>query len=163
MFAFGAPSAPVANWGVLGFPEASSSYNFIYSRLPSTAESGPSSPSRATLVPQQRVFCWSEGGAQQESTGLGLRSQHARASEPATSSLGKQHYISYQGFRDQPGPPNTTQFPEFPDFGRERNHNGITIRRHAPDVSQVQVGSQHGRLSNSWSRSLPDCSLTSAL
>src|ERR1035437_6450415 len=62
MFAFGAPSAPVANWGVLGFPEASSSYNFIYSRLPSTAESGPSSPSRATLVPQQRVFCWSEGG-----------------------------------------------------------------------------------------------------
>ena len=31
--------------------------NFIYSRLPSTAESGPSSPSRATLVSQQRVFC----------------------------------------------------------------------------------------------------------
>src|ERR1039458_857686 len=38
MFAFGTPSAPVANWGVLGFPEASSSYNFIYSpRFPFTA------------------------------------------------------------------------------------------------------------------------------
>src|ERR1017187_3866958 len=48
-FAFGGPSAPVANWGVLGFPEASSSYNFIYSRFPSTAGSGPSSPSRARL------------------------------------------------------------------------------------------------------------------
>src|ERR1039457_7288765 len=49
MFAFGAPSAPVANWCVLGFPEASSSYNFIYSRFPSTPGSGPSSPSRARL------------------------------------------------------------------------------------------------------------------
>jgi hypothetical protein len=41
MSAFGAPSAPVANSGDLGFLEASSSYNFIYSRLPSTAGSGP--------------------------------------------------------------------------------------------------------------------------
>src|ERR1039458_3018876 len=47
MFAFGAPSAPVANWGVLGFPEALTIYNFIYSRFPSTAGSGPS-PSMAT-------------------------------------------------------------------------------------------------------------------
>src|ERR1039458_4230313 len=47
MFDFGAPSAPVANWGVLGFPEALTIYNFIYSRFPSTAGSGPS-PSMAT-------------------------------------------------------------------------------------------------------------------
>src|ERR1035437_9525441 len=40
-FAFGAPSAPVANWGVLGFPEALTIYNFVYSRFPS-AGSGPS-------------------------------------------------------------------------------------------------------------------------
>src|ERR1039458_652849 len=40
MFAFGAPSAPVANWGVLGFPEALTIYNFIYSRFPSTAGIG---------------------------------------------------------------------------------------------------------------------------
>ena len=50
MFAFGAPSAPVANWGVLGFPEALTIYNFIYSRFPSAAGSGPSSQSRARLV-----------------------------------------------------------------------------------------------------------------
>src|ERR1039458_10396411 len=47
MFDFGAPSAPVANWGVLGFPEALTIYNFIYSRFPSTAGSGHS-PSMAT-------------------------------------------------------------------------------------------------------------------
>src|ERR1035437_8165731 len=40
LFDFGAPSAPVANWGVLGFPEALTIYNFIYSRFPSTAGSG---------------------------------------------------------------------------------------------------------------------------
>src|ERR1019366_1247169 len=40
MFDFGAPSVPVANWGVLGFPEALTIYNFIYSRFPSTAGSG---------------------------------------------------------------------------------------------------------------------------
>jgi hypothetical protein len=37
MFDFGAPSAPVANWGVLGFPEASTIYNFIYSWFPPMA------------------------------------------------------------------------------------------------------------------------------
>src|ERR1022692_3784621 len=42
MFAFCAPSAPVANWGVLGFPEALTIYNFIYSRFPSMAGPGPS-------------------------------------------------------------------------------------------------------------------------
>ena len=35
MSAFGPTSAPVASCGVLGFPEASSSYNFIYSRFAS--------------------------------------------------------------------------------------------------------------------------------
>jgi hypothetical protein len=41
MFVFGALGEPVANCGVLGFLEALSSYNFIYSRFPSTAGSGP--------------------------------------------------------------------------------------------------------------------------
>ena len=53
MFAFGAPSAPVANWGVLGFLEASTIYNFIYNRFPSTAGSGSSplmAPTSAELA-----------------------------------------------------------------------------------------------------------------
>src|ERR1017187_3919076 len=41
MFAFGALSGPVANWGVLGFLEASTIYNFIYSPFSPTAGSGP--------------------------------------------------------------------------------------------------------------------------
>src|ERR1035437_5308125 len=41
LFAFGAPSAPVANWGVLGFPEALTIYNFIYSRFPCARDDQP--------------------------------------------------------------------------------------------------------------------------
>src|ERR1017187_6826738 len=40
---------PVATCSALWNPEALASYNFIYSRFPPTARSGPSSPSRARL------------------------------------------------------------------------------------------------------------------
>src|ERR1019366_5826989 len=40
---------PVATCSALWNPEALASYNFIYSRFPPTARSGPSSPGRARL------------------------------------------------------------------------------------------------------------------
>ena len=45
----------------MGFPEASSSYNFIYSRFPSTAGSGPSSPSRDCHLPAVGVLLVGRG------------------------------------------------------------------------------------------------------
>src|ERR1039458_2754926 len=49
MAAPGQPRAPVATGGFLMLLWAFYSYNFIYSRFPPTARSGPSSPSRARL------------------------------------------------------------------------------------------------------------------
>src|SRR5450759_1132207 len=49
MAAPGQPRAPVATGGFLMLLSALYSYNFIYSRFPPTARSGPSSPSRARL------------------------------------------------------------------------------------------------------------------
>ncbi len=46
--------------------------------------------------------------------------------EPATSSLGKQHYIDSQGFSELQRPPSAMKFPQFPGFESEWNHNGIT-------------------------------------
>src|ERR1035437_1492219 len=49
MAAPGQPRTPVATGGFLMLLQALYSYNFIYSRFPPTARSGPSSPSRARL------------------------------------------------------------------------------------------------------------------
>src|ERR1017187_2477730 len=49
MAAPGQPRAPVATGGFLMLLSAFYSYNFIYSRFPPPARSGPSSPSRARL------------------------------------------------------------------------------------------------------------------
>src|SRR5450759_404402 len=49
MAAPGQPRAPVATGGFLMLLSAFYSYNFIYSRFPPTARSGPSSPSRARV------------------------------------------------------------------------------------------------------------------
>src|ERR1039458_9781182 len=49
MAAPGQPRAPVATGGFLLLMRPFYSYNFIYSRFPPTARSGPSSPSRARL------------------------------------------------------------------------------------------------------------------
>ena len=46
--------------------------------------------------------------------------------EPATSSLGKCYYFDSQGFSGLLRAPNAMEFPQFPGFGREWNHNGIS-------------------------------------
>src|ERR1019366_8581258 len=54
---------PVATCSALWNPEALASYNFIYSRFPPTARSGPSSPSRARLSSSQGDSRQVQGGA----------------------------------------------------------------------------------------------------
>ena len=45
------------------------------------------------------------------------------------TSLGKYHYISYQGFSEQRRSQKPLKFAPFPQFGREWNHKGITDRK----------------------------------
>src|ERR1039457_4702589 len=57
---------PVATCGALWNPEALASYNFIYSRFPPTARSGPSSPRHARLSSSSGGwFSWSQGESRQ--------------------------------------------------------------------------------------------------
>src|ERR1035438_6578751 len=87
---------PVATCSALWNPEALASYNFIYSRFPPTARSGPSSPSRARLSSSSSGCFLGRKGIRDRyreepfprtSFGASVREAHFRSTGPRTGKL----------------------------------------------------------------------------